>query len=356
MPSQKFHPKKAEINMQTQEQRFSFTGNGTEYFGIWMVNLLLTILTLGIYSAWAKVRRMQYFYRNTWLNEASFDYHGTAIAILKGRIIAVALFASYSVFLQFMPLVGLAIAILIALIMPYLLVTSFRFRLYNSSYRGLRFGFAGSIKSAYFTFLALPVFTLLTLYLLAPFTHQRIKAYQHNNSRFGQSAFSFNAAVGGFYKIYFFTLLQLILIVGLFAFGIYSMAKDNMSNLSKEAIVGIVLAAYILLIIASLLVVPYFISRIQNLVWNNTELAGHRFSSSLSTRGLAWIIFSNFFLIIFTMGLYKPFADIRMARYRIQHMALLPAGNIEDFIASEQQQIGATGTETAEIFDIDIGF
>jgi uncharacterized membrane protein YjgN (DUF898 family) len=56
------------------------------------------------------------------------------------------------------------------------------------------------------------------------------------------------------------------------------------------------------------------------------------------------------------MGLYKPFADIRMARYRIQHMALVPAGNIEDFIASEQQQIGATGTETAEIFDIDIGF
>jgi uncharacterized membrane protein YjgN (DUF898 family) len=104
--------------MQTQEQRFSFTGNGTEYFAIWMVNLLLTILTLGIYSAWAKVRRMQYFYRNTHLNESSFDYHGNAIAILKGRLIAVALFASYSIFLQFKPLIGLSILLLIALIMP----------------------------------------------------------------------------------------------------------------------------------------------------------------------------------------------------------------------------------------------
>ena len=89
--------------MQNQEQRFKFTGNGTEYFGIWMVNLLLTILTLGIYSAWAKVRRMQYFYRNTYLNEASFDYHGTAIDILKGRIIGITLFASYSIFFHFMP-------------------------------------------------------------------------------------------------------------------------------------------------------------------------------------------------------------------------------------------------------------
>ena len=342
--------------MQNQEQRFKFTGNGTEYFSIWMVNLLLTILTLGIYSAWAKVRRMQYFYRNTFLNEASFDYHGTAIAILKGRIIAVTLFASYTIFLQFMPLVGLTIGLLIALVLPWLLVISFRFRLYNTSYRGLRFGFAGTIKSAYFAFLALPIFTLLTLYLLAPFTHQRIKAYQHNNSRFGQSAFSFNAGVGGFYKIYFVTFLLLILIVGLFSLGAYSMAKGNMANMPKEAIVGIIVAVYILLIIASLLIVPFFMSRIQNLVWNHTQLGEHRFSSTLTARGLAWIIFTNFFLIIFTMGLYKPFADIRIARYRIENMALLPAGNIEEFIASEQQKISATGTETAEIFDVDIGF
>lgn len=48
-------------------EQLQFTGKGSEYFGIWIVNLLLTILTLGIYSAWAKVRRLQYFYRNTQL-------------------------------------------------------------------------------------------------------------------------------------------------------------------------------------------------------------------------------------------------------------------------------------------------
>ena len=34
----------------------SFTGDGKEYFRIWVVNLLLTLATFGIYSAWAKVR------------------------------------------------------------------------------------------------------------------------------------------------------------------------------------------------------------------------------------------------------------------------------------------------------------
>lgn len=69
-------------------QRFSFTGSGSEYFRIWIVNLLLTIVTFGIYSAWAKVRRTQYFYNNTHVAGSSFDYHGKPLSILKGRAIA----------------------------------------------------------------------------------------------------------------------------------------------------------------------------------------------------------------------------------------------------------------------------
>ena len=70
---------------------FEFRGNGGEYFRIWIVNLLLTIVTLGIYSAWAKVRRLRYFYGNTLLDGHSFEYHGRPLAILKGRLIVVGL-------------------------------------------------------------------------------------------------------------------------------------------------------------------------------------------------------------------------------------------------------------------------
>ena len=342
--------------MQDQEMRFSFTGTGSEYFRIWIVNLVLTILTLGIYSAWAKVRRMQYFYRNTQLNESSFDYHGTPLAILKGRLIAIALFGGYSLTIKFYPLFGLLIGLAIMLAMPFLLVISFRFRLYNSSYRGLRFGFTGSVENAYVVFLALPMAALFTLYLMAPFAHQRIKAYQHNNARFGLSAFTFDATAGSFYKIYFFTWLQFVLIISLFIYAAYSIFQGGMADMPKEAIFGFVMLAFVLFFIASLLIVPYFISRIQNLVWNHTRLGEHRFSSFMTAHGLAWVTISNFIFIILTLGLFKPFADIRLARYRMEHIALLPAGNIEDILASEQQQIDATGTETAEIFDVDIGF
>lgn len=151
--------------MQTQQQQhaFEFTGSGKEYFKIWIVNLLLTILTLGIYSAWAKVRRLQYFYRNTRLDDASFEYHGTPMAILKGRLIAVGLFAVYSIAGKVNPLMGLVFGLLMAVVMPWLIVRSLRFKLYNSSYRGLHFSFAGDDWSAYRVFLLNPILTLLTL-------------------------------------------------------------------------------------------------------------------------------------------------------------------------------------------------
>ncbi|MBT9430766.1 DUF898 family protein, partial [Candidatus Symbiopectobacterium endolongispinus] len=66
-----------------------FHGKSGEYFLIWLVNALLTTITLGIYSAWATVRTCRYFYGNTEINGDRFDYHAEPIQILKGRIIVI---------------------------------------------------------------------------------------------------------------------------------------------------------------------------------------------------------------------------------------------------------------------------
>ncbi|HET7062745.1 MAG TPA: DUF898 family protein, partial [Rudaea sp.] len=77
------------------EHQFEFRGAEREYFNIWIVNLALTILTLGIYSAWAKVRTERYFYANTRVAGTPFEYLARPLPILKGRIIAFTLFTSY---------------------------------------------------------------------------------------------------------------------------------------------------------------------------------------------------------------------------------------------------------------------
>jgi uncharacterized membrane protein YjgN (DUF898 family) len=131
-----------------RELRLSFVGSGSEYFRIWIVNLFLSILTLGIYSAWAKVRREQYFHRNTLLDGSGFDYHGNPKAILKGRVIAVGLVAILFLIGVWKPGYDYLMLLLYSPLIPWLLVRSFIFRARNTSFRGLRFNFLGTYKGA----------------------------------------------------------------------------------------------------------------------------------------------------------------------------------------------------------------
>jgi len=101
-----------------------FTGKASEYFGIWIVNLLLTIVTIGIYSAWAKVRRLQYFYRHTEVAGSSFDFHGSPVKILIGRVTALILFIAYNYSVRLHSPLTLAIIVGLAAILPWLLRNS----------------------------------------------------------------------------------------------------------------------------------------------------------------------------------------------------------------------------------------
>lgn len=343
---------------------FSFTGKGSEYFKIWIVNLMLTIVTFGIYSAWAKVRRLQYFYRNTWLNEANFDYHGDPTAILKGRVLAVILFSMYNVSGGLSPIWGLILLIPLMLVMPVLLYKSLRFRAINSSYSGLRFGFSAKLPETYKTFLLWPILVFLTLFALAPSAHHRLRQFQHGHARFGTSRFQFSASIGSFYALYGKTLLLMLglLAVLALAFGGGFATINELVNQgsdpdeSKAAMVGIfMLATFLVFVLGSLLIGPYFASRLQNLVWGHTELAGHRFGSNLGARGLLWVRLTNLLGILLTFGLFKPFADVRLARYRLEHMWLEPQGALDEFVRDAEQEAAAFGEEAAEIFDVDIG-
>ena len=84
----------------------AFSGSTGEDFKIWIVNVALTVVTLGIYSAWAKVRKLRYFYGNTSIEDGNFDYHAKPKAILIGRLIAVGFLLFYYLSSQYVPILG----------------------------------------------------------------------------------------------------------------------------------------------------------------------------------------------------------------------------------------------------------
>ena len=344
----------------TRYDTFEFTGDGREYFRIWIVNLVLSVVTLGVYSAWAKVRRSEYFYRHTRVLGATFDYHGRPLAILKGRAVAFVLFGGYYAATMVSPLVGLAAFAVLASILPWLVNRSLMFQLYNSSYRGLRFQFHGSTREAYWVMLGLPLVSLFSLFTLAPFWHQRLKHYQYGNAAFGRTRFAFNAPVGAFYKTYLIIglcMVGLMAVLLFFAFMIAVAVALVSGGAESPMVAGFGVAiAMALYVLGGLSLMSLSKAYLQNVVWRHTTLGPFRFSSTLEPHRLLLITLTNMLKVIVTLGLYKPFADINITRYVVGELTVVGVDNAEPFLGVEQQDVAALGDEAAEIFDFDLAF
>lgn len=358
-------------------ERFQFTGRAGEYFGIWIVNLFLSIITLGIYSAWAKVRRKRYFYGNTWVAGGNFEYHGNPVAILKGRLVALAIFIGYSLASQFSPKLGAALALAAMPLVPWLVLRSFAFNAANSSHRNLRFRFSGRYLDALAVFLPLALVPLATLVLpevdpndpntakdigkffwilmvppaiLAvayPYVVGALKRLHVSGSAFGATRFSIQVAIGSFYAIYIKA--YLIAVVVMVVFGM------------AAALLG-ALGTWLLFVALPLVYIGFFAcvfgytaSRVGNLVFNSSRLGDTvRFTSDLHAVALAKIYAVNLLAIVCTLGLAIPWATIRAQRYRAEHLALECPQGIDAFLAQASAPVGPTAEAVGEFFDLDL--
>ncbi len=334
-----------------------FTGKAGEYFGIWIVNLLLSIVTLGIYSAWAKVRRKKYFYNNTLIDGVGFDYHATPISILKGRIIAFTLFVIYMFGGKVSPLIPPALAIVFMLFLPWIVVRAMTFNARNTSHRGLRFNFTGSVRSAVRVFIGLPLLIALTLGLIFPYIAHQRNQYLLSNHRFGISNFDFNVSVKTFYKIYLLALLILLSIGAVIGIAVAASMGGHFDETALKRAAPVMGIAFFIAYVFILLIPSAFIqARIGNAIWNTTRLDHLHFHSDMRARDLIALYVTNLLAIVVSFGLMTPWAHIRMARYRAEHLAVLGEADFDRFVGDKKAEAKATGEEIADMFDVDLAF
>lgn len=341
---------------------FEFSAKGAEYFRIWIVNLLLTIVTLGIYSAWAKVRTNRYFYANTRLDGSAFEYLASPITILKGRLIAFALLLGYVLVAQFAPIYEPAMILALVLVMPFLVVKALAFRARMSAYRNIRFDFSGSVGKGYLYFLLLPIVGVLSFGLLFPYAIYRQNRFMVEESGYGTSPFAFGAGAWDYYKVLLKAFGILILFVILFAVITPMMAID-MSTLapgeeggppSPSMMLPLILMGVIFAALYQALLVYVKVNFI-NIKYGNTTLATHSLGASFHTGSYLWLIFSNTLAMVLTLGLFYPWAKVRKARYTAEHLMFIADGGLNAFVADQAKQVNAVGQEVGDVFDFDIG-
>jgi len=200
---------------------FDFQGTSVEYFKIWIVNILLTIVTLGIYSAWAKVRRKQYMYGNTSVDGSHFQYSADPVKILKGRILVVGFLFAYQFGVKAYPVLILPFMLLFAVLFPWALNKGLTFNAVYSSYKNIRFNFVATYRETFVNVGLTALLVPLTLGLAFPYFIFRMKKHIVEHSCFGQTRFKFNGDAKGFYKVYLgaFGLILVPIVAGFMAIG-----------------------------------------------------------------------------------------------------------------------------------------
>ena len=344
-----------------QNYPVEFTGRAGEYFRIWIVNLALTIVTLGIYSAWAKVRKKRYFYGNTLIDGEPFEYRGNPVNILKGRVIAAALLALNYALSRFYLALYIPFLVLLAAAIPWFTCRSLAFNAHNSAYRNVIFGFTGRYREALKVIVGIALLIPFTLGLIYPYYKMRQMRFIAGHHRYGGTQFNPFLSAGKFYRIYLISFGLLLLLA--FVFGIVMalvgvsgvLPRGASGNGSKALTVTTTILFSLPVYALYLFAFCYVHARITNVVWNNLKLDAVSFVSTLRARELFLLYLGNILVILFTLGLATPWASIRNARYRISKTSVSTTASLDTFTAEAGCAISATGEAVSEMFDIDIG-
>ena len=336
---------------------FRFSGTASDYFRIWIVNTVLSILTLGIYSAWAKVRTLKYLYGATELDGARFDYHADPLVILRSRIIAAVLLVAYLVFSNVMPLVGGLIVLLIGFASPWLIVMARRFALRNTSYRNVRFSFAGEVGEAYSVVLGGGFLSVITLGLAWPYARWWRASFLVDSTWWGNLAFRTPATAGSFYIAYLIVGgVALLLFAGMGAFGALVGYTGALEEGSAEA--GAIVSTAVFFA-TYLLVLVFLAGLLQAQILRRTadglRIGDHEVQVDFRPLRVALISVTNAMAILFSFGLLIPWATIRLYRYQLEHCAVLPAEPLDRVQARIAAEQSAAGEEVGDAFDLDLG-
>ncbi len=329
------------------EQSFRFTGTGSEFFRIWIVNLVLSIVTLGIYSAWAKVRTRRYFYGNTHWGRNAFEYLATPMMILKSRIIALILLLAYTLISQFSPQLAGGLFALLYLALPWVVYRSLRFNARMTRFRNIRFNFTGTVKRAVTVYLLIPVLMVFTFGLLYPKMKHAQLHYQIDNTHYGNLGIVNPSKLQAFYRVYF--LVGLLYFLGFLVLGIGFDLYSEGVNSSQPILV---IPGLLMLGLTMSWTIAFLKARLYQLSYHHTEIGQHQLATRITTFGL-WRIYARYFLIMpLTLGLAWPWFRVALARYKAHTTTLITRSDLSELEDHSDQASSAIGEELGDLFDL----
>lgn len=316
------------MELLTNEKRnysLEFTGRGSTYFSISIVNWLLTALTLGIYYPWAKAKVLKFMYGSTVFSNDQFTFHGTGkemfIGMLKSMLVILVMFSAYFALLLYDQLIpGLILLyVLLFAFLPLAIHGSYRYRMSRTSWRGIRFGYRGDKWELFFNFLKWIFLTIITFGVYSAWMSVKLQSYVYGNVRAGNSQFKYEASGFELFIIYIKGYFLTLLTLGIYSFWWYKeMFEFQVNNMS---------------------------------VYQGEKTIN--FKSVATGGGFFKLIVGNILILIFTLGLGFAWVEVRYMRFICNMIKV--SGDIDpDRISqTEEDYTDATADGMADFLDVD---
>jgi len=303
--------------------KISFHGDGSTYFGIVALNVVLTLVTLGLYYPWAKAAYRQYIWNETEFKGSRFVFNGTGREMFKGFIIAFGVLASIYIGASFgNPLVMLFIYPAILLIMPFAVYGAWRYRVTRTSWRGIFFAFDGKLGEFLKMYAVQILLTVVTLGIYSPWMKVNIQKYLFSHTRIGHLRLDFHGDGGDLFGINFLGYFLMYITLGLY--------------------------------------IPIWIKKRFEFTVNNMTIQDEdkirRFKTNL-TNGEAWsVLMTNGLLLLVTLGLAYPWTFVRKTQMYFNSMEIPHEFDYDNLAQSDGDFRDATADEMVDIFDIGLDF
>ncbi len=357
-------------------RHFRFQGSGKGYFVVWLVNILLTLITLGIYLPWALVRARRYFYENTDLEGARFSYHATGSSIFVGWLCLLALYVIFIVnVVNNNVILQLCMMGLFILFFPWLITQGLRYQMLMTEINGVRFNFYASPLRAWWVMMGCPLLIIIaTVVIFSLFTTGAISAGSYaatftmiaigslvlllgiavmqgvfaaqwfgmlmNNLQYGKLKFSGNISMKKCVTIVLLSMLLFIPFIALVMVMIvpsmitmmqaaYMMQGDpEQMAMVMGSMYGKIMLSYLVYIFGAIVCFTFAFVKLRAYLYSQLALEGDiRFSSTVTVGRMLWISISNTAVCIVTLFLAWPWAKVRMTRYLLENTHV--HGNLE---------------------------
>lgn len=353
-----------EHDVRNTQHGFVFHGSAGRFFVICLVNFLLTIITLGIYFPWAKVKSRRYIYENMEFNGARFKYSATGGAIFCSFILLfVSLLVTTLIFSFISPVLNWLPMIVLILVMPLMIVKGLRYEAMMTSLNNVRFGFNCRNGQAMWVLLGLPVVItiagVVVLFLLNKISGEvsditdliirvvvlavavliligimngvcygKWMQLLSKNAHFGTHAFDINVSIKK--CVIACTLAMLILLPFIIVIGklmiptymafVFASMSGKMDAMTQQALLAEhmpqIMMGYLLYFVGGMLCGTFFVTSLRNIFINGLTLANTlRFQSSITFIGMLAQIVRLVLATMLTCGLAYPWAKICFIRY-----------------------------------------